>query len=216
MVDMNKWWESYICIAKKIETGGAGNDYSDINNMKVYVDEFAQYIPVDKYKRVLNLGAGAGGETKLLLDKGYDVVGITLGRDNVNMSKEKYGVDLVESDMHILDFLPNSFDSVFMVQTFEHFLSPFIACMEMWRVLRVGGLVYNDMPDPDDDDMWTIWHTNLMYPRQVKKIFELCGFKEIQDFSQRHRLRFIFEKLSTDKIDKWSYLKYIHELRNKA
>lgn len=215
-IDMKKWWDSYICISKKIETGGLGNDHADINSprLRLYIEEFSTYIPIDKFRKVLNLGAGDGGETKLLQDKGYEVIGITVGMDNIKLAKQQYGIDLIEADMNILGFSPNSFDAIFLAQTFEHFLSPFIACLEMWRVLRTGGRIYIDVPDPDDDKEWVIWHTNLLYPRQIVKMFELCGFKHVQGLNNKNRLKFIFEKISDDKIEKWGYLKFMHNARN--
>lgn len=213
---MKKWWDSYTCISKKIETGGFGNDHADINSsrLRLYIEEFSTYIPIDGFKNVLNLGAGDGGETKLLQDRGYKVVGITMGIDNIKLAKQQYNIDLIDTDMNILDFSPNLFDAIFLTQTFEHFLSPFIACLEMWRVLRIGGKVYMDVPDPDDDKEWVIWHTNLLYPKQIIKMFELCGFKHIQDLNNKNRLKFIFEKISDEKIEKWGYLRFIHNARN--
>jgi len=216
-IDINKWWNSYLSICRKVETGGLGNDHSDIEGLKYYVEEFSDYMPSNKYNNVLALGCGDGGECKLLVDKGYKVTGITMGIDNIKMAKQLYNLDLIETDMNMLNFPYNTFDAIFSVQSFEHVLSPFITCIELWRILRPGGRVYVDVPDPDDDSMYAgLWHTNLLYARQIKKMFEMCGFMEIKDFSVKHRLRFIFEKLPIEKVEKWNYLRYIHIARDQV
>ncbi len=180
-IDMNKIWNVYLSIAKKTETDGVGNDHADISTFKHVVDGFSKYIPQDKYPNVLDLGCGDGGETKTLLDKGYNVIGITLGADNVRMAKESYEIDLIETDMNILNFKPNSFDAIYSVHSFEHVFSPFITCLEMWRVLRVGGRCCISIPDPDANNSYDgLWHYNLLYTNQIIKMFEMCGFTTIE------------------------------------
>jgi SAM-dependent methyltransferase len=220
-IDMKKWWDSYLCISRKAETGGSGNDHMDLNKLQPYIDEFYTLVPADRYRKVLDIGAGDGGETKLLLQKGYEVVGMTFGNDNIEMAKTQYSINLVDADMHVLDYPPDTFDAIFLLQTFEHFLSPFVACLEMWRVLKTGGRIYICVPDPDNDKEWTIWHTNLLYPKQIINLFNLCGFscihqdlqKQVEDIDKRYP-RFVFEKLSKDAIDKWGYLRFIHDARD--
>ena len=222
-INMDKWWNSYLAIPNKVEHDGHGADYSNLNDtsssgLAYYIEEFCTNVPLTKYKRILDIGAGNGGETRLLLDKGYRVTGITLGMDNVKMAKELYNVDILNMDMNHLDFLINSFDAVIMIQTFEHFLSPFIACIELWRVLKIDGLCYLDVPCPLDKPMWSINHTNLLYADQIINMFSMCGFEMVKQLSKKneHRIRLIFKKLSIFKIRNWEQLRYIHQLRNEV
>jgi predicted SAM-dependent methyltransferase len=70
------------------------------------------------------------------------------------------GVDIV-ADAHELSFAlaGRMFDAVYSVSVFEHLLMPWKACVEMSRILRIGGLVFihthqtigmHDMP-------WDFW-----------------------------------------------------------
>ena len=222
-IKMDKWWNSYLAIPNRVELNGHGADYSNLNDISssglvYYVEEFCNNVPVKQYPKVLDIGAGNGGETKLLIDKGYNVTGITLGIDNVKMAKELYNIDILNIDMNRLDFSINSFDAVMMIQTFEHFLSPFIACIELWRVLKINGLCYLDVPCPKDLPMWSINHTNLLYADQIINMFSMCGFNLTKQLSKKneHRIRLIFKKLSISKIKNWKQLRYIHQLRNEA
>lgn len=212
---MNEWWEAYLCLAKKVESGGAGNDYGPIEDFKEFVDLFAKHCPPEKqYKRVLNIGAGAGGETRLLVDAGYDVMGITLGRDNVSIAKEKYGIELIEMDMHYLNFRPNSFDSIFMIQTQEHALSSWIFALEMRFILRPCGRIFTDLPTPDNPEMLkTIWHTEVLYSDQMLWLMWKAGFKLVVDKSIENRYKYIFEKIPNGVFDRWGYVRHIMNRR---
>ncbi len=221
--NLQNWWNSYLAISNKIDCDGHGIEYSNLNDtsssgLVYYVNEFCDNVPLFQYTKILDIGAGNGGETKVLIDKGYTVTGITLGKDNIKFAKEKYNVDLIEMDMNHLDFLINSFDAVMMIQTFEHFLSPFIATIEIWRALRKDGLCYLDVPCPLDKPMWSVNHTNLLYVDQIINMFSMCGFELVKELSKKkeHRIRLLFKKLSISKIRNWEQLRIIHNLRNKA
>jgi len=203
-------WDALLNIPRKVETGGRGVDESPPDAFIPFVETFKQYAPPEEYPRILDIGAGCGAETWVLMNAGYDVVGITFGEDNIKYAKERYGVELIEMDMHNLLFPDNSFDSIFMVQTFEHAFAPWLFIIEMRRVLRNHGKVFLDVPDPDDEEMlYTIWHTSVLYPNQIKALFWKAGFREVVDLSKKHRLAFLFEKLPDGQFEMWGYVKYI-------
>lgn len=203
-------WELLLGIPRKVETGGKGTDIAPRENFIPFVKTFAEYAPPDRYPRILNIGAGCGAETDVLREHGYIVTGITFGRDNIEYAREKYGIELLEMDMHNLRFPDGSFDGIFMVQTFEHAFAPWLFIIEMRRVLRDGGVVFSDQPDPDDDAMLrTIWHTSVLYPNQTKALFWKAGFEEVVDLSQKHRLAFFFRKIPDGQFEMWGYVKHI-------
>lgn len=205
----NKWYK-LLSLAMKVETGGKGVDESPRESFIPFVETFAQYCPPEKHTYVLDIGAGCGAETSVLIEKGYKVVGITFGEENVKYAKEKFGIDLLEMDMHNLQFPKKYFDAVFMIQTFEHSLSPWLFILELRKVLKDGGRVFLDVPDPDDEEMLkTIWHTSVFYPNQIKALFHKAGFKEVVDVSQKHRLAFLFEKIPGGQFEMWGYVKYL-------
>jgi len=209
-------WNAYMCISRKIESDGKGTDYTPIEQFIPYVDEFKEYCPPDKYKNILNIGAGGGGETKLLVDAGYKVAGITLGKDNIKFAKKEYGLNLMEFDMHYLNFSPDTFDVIFMIQTQEHALSSWIFALEMYFVLKTGGRIYTDLPSPRNPEMMkTIWHTNVLYPDQIRAMMWKAGFKEINDFGEPDRYRFLFEKLGNGNFPMWGYVQHIYNARKK-
>jgi len=203
-------WERLLSVSKKVETGGKGVDLAKPENFKHFVEILLKYCPPNQYPRVLDIGAGCGAETKALKDAGYQVIGITFGEDNIKYAKSTYGLDLIEMDMHNLQFPEGYFDLVFVIQTFEHALSPWMLILEIRRVLRDGGRVFIEVPDPDDEEMLKIiWHTSVLYPNQIKALFWKAGFKEVADLNKKHRLAFLFEKIPDGKFEMWGYVKYM-------
>jgi len=203
-------WNRLLNVARKAETCGKGVDESPLESFVPFAETFTHYCPPNKYHTILDIGAGCGSETNVLSDKGFKVVGITFGEDNIKYAKEKYGIDLLEMDMHNLQFPDNFFDGAFMIQTFEHTLSPWLFIIELRRVLRDGARVFLDVPDPDDEEMLkTIWHTSVLYPNQIKALFLKAGFKEVVDLSQKHRLAFLLEKIPDNQFEMWGYIKHI-------
>jgi 2-polyprenyl-3-methyl-5-hydroxy-6-metoxy-1,4-benzoquinol methylase len=155
---------------------------------------FTEYLPSDRYHHVLDIGAGAGIDMKVLMDKGYEVTGIGFGDENIRYAREELGIEIIQMDMHALKFKDETFDGILSIQTFEHALSPFIVASEISRVLKFGGRALIDTPDPDDEAMWSLHHPALLYPKQLRRLFSLVDLQVITDLSREHRTQIIFEK----------------------
>ena len=70
-----------------------GNDYSDTP----YVDKFLNYL---EGKKVLDIGCGVGNLTKYIMDKGFNVEGIDLSKEMLNIAKQKFNdIKFCEMDM---------------------------------------------------------------------------------------------------------------------
>lgn len=214
-LELAEKWDSLLNIARKLESEERGVDESRKETFIPFVETFSKYAPPNSYPNILNIGAGCGAETAVLREKGYDALGITFGKDNIKYAKEKFGIDLLEMDMHNLQFPDRFFDGAFMIQTFEHAFSPWLLIIELRRVLKDGGMVFLDVPDPDDEAMLkTIWHTSVLYSNQIKALFWKAGFKEVADLSQKHRLAFLFAKIPDGQFEMWGYIQHIYRRRS--
>jgi len=160
------------------------------------IELFTKFLPPTKYPKILDLGAGAGIDMKVLSEKGYFVTGIGFGKENVEYAKEQFGINILQMDMHELIFPDQTFHGIFSIQTFEHSLSPFIVASEISRILKIGGRAFIDTPDPDDEAMWSLNHPALLYPIQLKRLFNLVNLEIVVDLSRKHRTQIIFEKRS--------------------
>jgi len=218
MLNLAKKLEAYLAIQKKAETGGRGVDEEPVETFQHYVEKIKQIMPPDKYPYILEIGAGAGSETKALMDAGYKVTGITFGKDNIRYAKENYDIDLIEMDMHNLELPEGIFDGVVMIHTFEHALAPHMVVGEIRYVLKDGGRVYLVVPDIKEQ---TIWHTNLLYPDQIVAMFKFWGFKDLKQTELKSRSggdkwEFAFEKLPSNHPDfqhNWGYIQHIYKRR---
>ena len=121
------------------------------------------YLP--RSAKVLEIGAGAGWQSRKLSEDGFDVKAI-------DICTSKYKAIRVwpveEYDGFTLPFPEHSFDVVFSSNVMEH-ISHFNAYQaELHRVLRPGGLAIHVLPS----STWRIWTTIAHYPFLIKMVFE--------------------------------------------
>ena len=152
-----------------------------------------ELIPPDKFKTILNIGAGEGMESNFLKNYGYDVTAIVRGKINTDIATSRYpGIKFVDCDMHCLPFICESFDAIYMDQVLEHAYAPYIFLLECWCVLKIGGRLFTRHPsfierthvnDPNDLDARYIshHHPGLFPPNVYRQLFEKAGFRIIID-----------------------------------
>ena len=97
--------------------------------------------------KILNLGSG----TK------------QLRKDNINLDIEPFKNVNIVGDGSNLPILSNSFDVVICQAVLEHLKEPKDVIKEIYRVLKIGGLIYIEVPfiqgyhaDPDDYQRFTL------------------------------------------------------------
>ena len=211
-MNIDKW--NILC---KIQQG-EGIDQTDEQFTKPFIERWMlPYIPPTEYPKLLDLGCGFGYEVKRFRDYGWQVVGVDHAEGNIRHAKEKFGVDVVKMDIHDLQFPPNFFDAVVTRQVFEHSYAPWLLASEIWVVLKPKGRWIVDLPSPQNRDMWTMWHPNLLYAKQMRFIFEKIGFKIVHaeegtEEGNRTSISLDFNDYIVEKIDGYPD-NYQHVLR---
>jgi SAM-dependent methyltransferase len=176
------------------------------------VDYFKQYCPVKDFYSVFDPGAGAGASVRALKDAGYQVIGYTLGQDNLDLAKEKYGVTLIEHDMHLPAFNDQSFDAIFAEHVAEHALSLHVLLIEFYRILRVGGRLMLAVPDPAKPEIWVAqWHHSLLPHEFWDKYLTAYGFKKLHSQMTNDGYDSVWEKLPPEQHPTWTYFQHIYE-----
>lgn len=90
-----------------------GNDYSDTP----YVDKFLNYL---EGKKVLDIGCGVGNLTKYIMDKGFNVEGIDLSKEMLNIAKQKYS-DIKFYEMNMKEItLSKKYDGIMLAYSLFH------------------------------------------------------------------------------------------------
>lgn len=113
--------------------------------------------------RILEVGAGAGWQAKVLADRGHEVVAIDLPNGRYSELREYPVLDYDGANFPVED---RSMDVVFSSNVLEHVpnLEQFLS--EMRRVLRPGGVGLHIMPTPT----WRVWTTVTLYPKRAQRI----------------------------------------------
>lgn len=90
-----------------------GNDYSDTP----YVDKFLNYL---EGKKVLDIGCGVGNLTKYIMDKGFNVEGIDVSKEMLNIAKQKYS-DIKFYEMNMKEItLSKKYDGIMLAYSLFH------------------------------------------------------------------------------------------------
>ena len=123
---------------------------------------------------ILDLGCGTGCWTDVLRKNGFEVVPCDIDDGQCK--------ETIISDMHQLCFKDEEFDGIFCTGTFEHSIAPYIALHEMNRVLKVGGVLYVDMPTIQNIRVMNLpQHTNVQCYENMLNLFRKTNF-EIVDY----------------------------------
>lgn len=135
----------------------------------------------DRFAHFLDIGMGDGWTCDYVKNKyGYAVTGLTLNPEEAILANQKYPhVKTIVSDVHDMPLDDNSFDIILSRDSFEHFLSPFLALEEIWRILKPNGLFLVSLPC----EKWQDYEEHLIVPneQQMRHMLMLTGF-EVIDF----------------------------------
>jgi ubiquinone/menaquinone biosynthesis C-methylase UbiE len=104
-----------------------------------------------------------------------------------------WGVDIVEPpdrrrdyphlvmNAEALEFPPNSFHAVIMLEVLEHVIDYVKALREIHRVLKPGGGVFiQSVVCSDPCALADETHFHVLHPKTLKRLMEWIGFREVQ------------------------------------
>lgn len=121
-----------------------------------FIDETIDFInkiaPVEKYKKVIDLGCGPGLYSQYLAMKGYDVVGIDFNKTSIEYAinearKKDLSIDYRNEDMMHIEF-ENEFDLALLIYQIYGVFSPENRkkiLSKVHRSLKTGGFVLLDV-----------------------------------------------------------------------
>jgi len=194
--DIRKW---NLFLVPNYKEMAAGHTFETIFNLrfeeaKQYIQRCNQEFLPPAYPRMLIIGPGCGGEILAAKELGYDAIGIGLICEEQYQYALSRTVDFYRMDMHDIRIPNGSFDVIYSHHSFEHCVHPWLVCVEMWVLLRVGGRVYVEMPEPDSGLSKN--HTMILPPEFMKEMFEASGFKTLKN----QRCSHLFEKISMEEL----------------
>lgn len=104
------------------------------------------------YGRAIDLGCGEGHLTRMISERGLDVVGVDISKDKIERARQFYpDLQFVLGDISRLGFADASFDTAVIAEVLEHV--PEAQGQEMldqaWRLLRERGRLIVSVPNQD-------------------------------------------------------------------
>jgi len=126
-------------------------------------------------RQVLNVGAGQGSFTRLLEERGFDVVSSDVTAATLGVLRTRVGGDVVAADMTKLPFADDSFDAVVAGEVIEHIDDDRLALQEAARVLRPGASLVLSVPAHPDwfgaSDRWA-GHVRRYDRRRLERLVD--------------------------------------------
>jgi len=84
-----------------------------------YIDVFLSYL--NKESRILELGCGTGRLTRYIYDKGYNIKGLDLSKEMLNIAKKNHNkIKFVCKDIRKIDYKTDSFDALAIFYALFH------------------------------------------------------------------------------------------------
>lgn len=128
--------------------------WKDIKNKAVVHQELVRAVldTLDiRGKKVLEVGAGLGGDIVYLVNKGAKCTVVDFSETSLfrieKLAKEKHAhIEIIKADAGVLPFKDETFDLVFHQGFLEHFTNPLPLLKEQKRVLKRRGYILVDVP----------------------------------------------------------------------
>ncbi len=100
----------------------------------------------------LDIGAAGGGNTRVLVEHGWDAAALEYGPDGAQVAHER-GLESLRGDATALPVADASLDLVVAFDVLEHIVDDAAAAAEIHRVLRPGGTLL--VAVPCDPRLWS-------------------------------------------------------------
>ena len=131
--------------------------------------------------RAIDVGAGAGGNTKVLSDLGWSVSAVELSSVGAQLARER-DVRIVRADARRLPFSDGCFDLMVSMDLWEHVDDDLTVAQEAFRVLRPGGRAL--IAVPCDMSLWSghdvaVGHVRRYESAELRDLMNSAGFEVV-------------------------------------
>jgi SAM-dependent methyltransferase len=163
-----------------------------------------------KAGRLLDVGCGTGAFLHGMQALGWQVYGSDLNPEVVECTQSYFGFDVRQGELCEIGYQDGFFDVVTMWDVLEHVHDPRGTLAEVARILKPGGWIIVNTPNPTGWDArlfgktWAGWdvprHLYLISPATMQRYLQETGFgpAEIFSFTGRHGALLLNLQLALD------------------
>ena len=139
----------------------------------------------------VDVGAGAGGNTKVLRDADWQAIAVELSPTGATIARQR-DIPIIRADATALPFADRSFDLVVSMDLWEHIPDDRLAADEAFRVLKPGGRLF--LAVPCDMSLWSdhdvaVGHVRRYELRGLIDLVQAAGFLVVHTRSWNVLLR---------------------------
>jgi SAM-dependent methyltransferase len=153
--------------------------------------KFLSRLLQENKKKLLEIGAGTGRDSKFFQDQGLEVVCIDLSPVMIGLCRQK-GLEAYIMDMAAIDFPEASFEAIYSMNSMLHLTKQeFPGVLDrMDKLLSAGGVAYIGMYGGfDHEGIWELdyytpkrffsFFTDEHLEREVSRVFRILSFNRI-------------------------------------
>lgn len=143
----------------------------------VHADKVANWVKEDN---ILDIGAGDGLITHLLQEKGKTIIGIDDDETAVKLANEK-GAPVGVMSAYKIEFPEEIFDAVLLADVIEHFEYPSEVIWEIYKVLRLEGMLYITTPPKlEGGGLHDKYHFREYSPKELVQFMKSLKFELVE------------------------------------
>lgn len=170
--------------------------------------------------KILDVGCSSGVFLNMAKSRGWETVGIDISKDFVNYAKKNFELDVRLGYLEDFSFEENSLDVITLWDLVEHLTEPNKLLIEVYRILKPGGIILILTPDQDSlikkitdlsykisfgkwktpvSVVYDIHHLYYFSIRNITKLLNKIGFKTIYLVKEET----ILDRIIGEKSDHW-------------
>lgn len=154
-----------------------------------------KFLPLQGDGRLLDFGCGGGLNLLRMRAQGWNVIGVDVSIDVVEMLRDKFGLNVLAGSLPHPELPDDSFDAVTMWHSLEHTHQPFEVLHAARRLLVSGGKLIVGVPNIDClpfrwfGQAWNALdlprHLTHFAPWTLRLMLQRAGFRQIRVYMHR-------------------------------